>query len=239
MIKQAVILAAGKGTRMKELAVNEPKHVVSVAQRPFLFYLFENLSLAGIEKIIAVVGYQKEAAIKKIKGWHGQVDIIDQYEFVPAEKYGTLCPVLAAQQSVGKDAFLVINGDNLYSADDLRNLAADADFNYASGQVHDHPEKYGVLIKNENSLLERIIEKPKEYVGNLINSGLYAFTPEIFKAAESVSLSPRGEYELTDAVTNLAKAGRVKIKILKDYWLDLTKPEDVKVVEEFIKKNKI
>lgn len=239
MIQQAVILAAGKGTRMGELTVSEPKPLLAVAAKPFLFYLLENLTNAGIERIIVVLGHQKQIALEKITSWPGTVEVIDQYNFIPAEKYGTLCPVLAAKESVGSQPFLVVNGDNLYSTQDLRNLATDDSFNYASGQVHDHPERYGVLIKNDDNFLDKIIEKPVNYVGNLINTGLYAFTSEVFQAADAVTRSPRGEYELTDAVTNLAKARRVKVKILKDYWLDLTKPEDIKAVEDFVSRRNL
>ena len=82
-------------------------------------------------------------------------------------------------------------------------------------------------------------EKPEEFVGNLINTALYKFTPEIFKALDKIKLSPRGEYELTDAITILSKRGKVKVIKVKDWWLDLGCKEDIPKIEEFLKKKNI
>ena len=80
------------------------------------------------------------------------------------------------------------------------------------------------------------IEKPKEFYGNLTNIGLYKFTPDIWKALDQIGLSPRGEYELTDAISILAKQGKVKFLKLKEYWLDLGCKEDIPKVTEAIAK---
>ena len=99
----------------------------------------------------------------------------------------------------------------------------------------DDPSKYGVfLVVGET--LTKIIEKPKEFVGNMTNIGLYKFTPDIWKALDHIQLSPRGEYELTDAISLLAQHEKVKVLRLKNYWLDLGCKEDIPKVEEFIKK---
>ncbi|MBU1890282.1 hypothetical protein KJ782_02205, partial [Patescibacteria group bacterium] len=70
---------------------------------------------------------------------------------------------------------------------------------------------------------------------NMTNAGLYKFTPKIFEAIKNIGLSPRGEYEITDAISWLAQQHLVKIQELKDYWYDFGKPEDIKIVEEFLK----
>jgi len=86
--------------------------------------------------------------------------------------------------------------------------------------------------------LEKIIEKPKKFVGNLVNTGLYKFTPEVFKKIPQVKLSPRGEYELTDAITLLAKDKKVRIKIIKDYWMDFGNPGDIRKMSQFLDSRK-
>ena len=103
-------------------------------------------------------------------------------------------------------------------------------------------EEYGTLcplkcvkdIIKENFLMVTG-DSPKKYVGNLINTGLYKFTPEIFDKISKVRRSPRGEYELTDAITLLAKEKKVKIKKIKDYWLDFGNPADILKVSRFLK----
>ncbi len=240
MINIAVILAAGKGARMKDLSANQPKHVIAVDRRPFLFYLLDNLTKAGFKKLIVVVGYQKKVMIERLDKWIGlPLEIIDQTKYVPISHYGTLCPIQAVEHLLSNESFIAVNGDNLYSSRDLMMMRKVNGFSYIAGLKHSHPERYGVLIPGNSDRLQQIIEKPQKSVGDLINTGLYVFTPEIFSVLPLISLSERGEYELTDAVNILAKQGKVKIKILNDYWLDFTKPNDVVQVEQFIKTGKL
>ncbi|MFA4937176.1 MAG: sugar phosphate nucleotidyltransferase [Patescibacteria group bacterium] len=240
MITTAVILAAGKGTRMKELSAEQPKHVIEVARRPFLFYLLDNLNQAGFKKLVVVVGYQKKIMVERLSNWSGlPMEIVDQTKYVPSGHYGTLCPIQAVEHLLAEESFVAVSGDNLYSSRDLGTMKTGGEFNYVAGLVHDHPEKYGVLIPDRDNYLQQIIEKPQTPVGNLINTGLYSFTPEIFSILSEVTLSKRNEYELTDAVNILAKQGKVKIKKLNDYWLDFTKPDDVVIVDQFIKAGKL
>jgi len=106
-------------------------------------------------------------------------------------------------------------------------------YTYIAGFYHRHPEKYGVLFADDG-FLEKIVEKPKEHIGNLINTGLYKFTPEIFEAVNKIKPSVRGEYELTDAVTLLAGKKKVKIKQIQDYWLDFGNPGDIIKICRFL-----
>ncbi|MFH1112049.1 MAG: sugar phosphate nucleotidyltransferase [Patescibacteria group bacterium] len=240
MINTAVISAAGKGTRMKDLSATQPKHVIAVAERPFIFYLLDNLKQAGFNKLIVVVGYHKQVMIERLKKWQDlPIEIIDQAKYVPPDHYGTLCPIRAVEHLLGKESFVAVNGDNLYSSHDLEEIKKSDEVNYVAGLKHNHPEKYGVLISSANDYLKKIIEKPQTFVGNLINTGLYSFNPEIFSVISMVSISVRGEYELTDAINILALQDRVKIKKLRDYWLDFTKPEDIAQVEQFIKSGRL
>jgi len=93
------------------------------------------------------------------------------------------------------------------------------------------------LIRNGEDYLEKIIEKPTTYVGDLINTGLYKFTPSVFKRLPRISKSIRGEFEITDVINLLAKEKRVKIREIEDYWLDFGRPEDVQTISEFLNNN--
>ena len=90
------------------------------------------------------------------------------------------------------------------------------------------------MIVNDNKLI-KIIEKPQEYVGNLINIGLYKFTKDIWQALSEITPSARGELELVDAISILAAQNKVNALKLKNYWLDLGCLEDIPKVENFIK----
>jgi dTDP-glucose pyrophosphorylase len=246
MIKKVVIAAAGKGTRMLQLSQDRPKHLIEVKEKPFLCYLFNNLLRAGYQELILVAGYKyplMEKFLSDYKKRYGalfssgtKIDVLNQFDFLEKDDYGTLCPIKCISNII-RENFLVVYGDNLYSSRDLKSFNIDDDYNYVGGLCVDNPQEYGVFVKR-GDFLEEIIEKPKEFKGNLINTGLYKFTPEIFQKISEVELSPRGEYELTDAINLLAQEKKVKVKELKDYWLDFGKPEDIKKVSDFLEKEK-
>ncbi len=248
MINKVVIAAAGQGTRMLELSSNKSKHLINVKNRPFLAYLLDNLIKAGYNDIILVVGFKKELMedfikeyIKDYNDKELKIKIVDQYEVLgPKEKeYGTACPVKCVKSIVGMDRFIYVFGDNLFSVEDLKSMNIDDKFCYIAGIEQDHPEKYGVLIKDGDDFLEKIIEKPlagqaKEFVGNLVNAGLYKFTSDVFDKISEVKKSSRGEYEITDAISLLAKEKKVKIRKIKDCWHDFGNPEDVDKLSKFL-----
>ncbi|MEK7664815.1 MAG: sugar phosphate nucleotidyltransferase [Patescibacteria group bacterium] len=246
---KVVIAAAGQGTRMLHLSNNKPKHLINVKDRPFLAYVLDNLLAAGYKEIILVVGYKEDlmkeflddysCCLKNLPAEAGKkrkISFVSQYEFLgPKEKeYGTACPIKCVKNIIGKSNFIYLYGDNLYSIRDLKAMNIRDNYNYAAGLLHQNPEKYGVLVPN-NGLLKEIIEKPKEYISNLINAGLYKFTPDIFKKISKIKKSPRGEYEITDAISLLAKNKKVKIKIIKDCWIDFGNPGDVLKFSNFLK----
>jgi UDP-N-acetylglucosamine diphosphorylase / glucose-1-phosphate thymidylyltransferase / UDP-N-acetylgalactosamine diphosphorylase / glucosamine-1-phosphate N-acetyltransferase / galactosamine-1-phosphate N-acetyltransferase len=239
MLNKVLISAAGRGTRMLHLSQDRPKHLIEVNGKPFLYYVLNNLKLAGFHEFILVVGYKKEMMDEFFDQYKNEfnLQIINQFEVMGDEKYGTAMPLLAAEKYLANENFLAIYGDNLYSIEDLQALNIDDNFNYIAGLIHQHPEKFGVLIRDDQDFLEKIIEKPETYVGNLINTGLYKFTPDVFAKLPLVGLSSRGEYELTDAISMLAHEKKVKIKEIKNFWLDFGKPEDVQTISEFLNKN--
>jgi dTDP-glucose pyrophosphorylase len=252
MIKKVVIAAAGRGTRMLDLSKDRPKHLIEVGGRPFLYYLLSNLKKAGLEEMIMVVGYKKEVMEEFIKKYQDEFNlkVVNQFDLL-GDKYGTACPIECVEGLINED-FISVNGDNLYSVEALQQMNIEDDFVYVAGLRHNEPEKYGVLLAEEGDsnpskylngiqshYLYKIMEKPKDPMGDLVNIGLYKFTAEIFGAVKKINLSPRGEYELTDAISLLAKEKKVKIKMVGGYWLDFGKPDDVKTVEDFIREGKI
>ena len=229
MIEKAVIMAAGKGTRMLPLTKETPKQLIEINRKPFLYYLLDSLQKAGYKKFGIVASHKKEKIEAFIKEYGYDAEIIDQ-----GGTHGTAYAVKAAEKFVDGDNFIVLGGDNLWSVNDLSAMNKEDDLSYVAGYKVDDPSKYGVLVQRCGKLI-RIHEKPKEFVGNLINSGLYKFTPEVFEIINSLEKSPRGEYELTDAISVLAEKGEMKILKLQDFWLDLGCIEDIPKVEKFLK----
>jgi len=239
MIKKVVIAAAGQGTRMKELSKDKSKHLIEVHSKPFLCYLLDNLLEAGYTEFILVVGFRADLMHEFLKEYGYKATVVNQFDILgPKEKeYGTLCPLKCVRDLVHDEDFLAVYGDNLFSISDLESMNIDDDYCYVAGRIEKEcPEKYGVLI-SDNGLLKRIVEKPKEYVGNLVNTGMYKFTKEIFDKIPEVEISERGEYELTDALSLLAQENKVKIKKITDYWLDFGNPEDIPKLDKFLEES--
>ncbi len=241
MIKKVVIAAAGQGTRMLELSKDKSKHLINVQDRPFLAYLLDNILLAGYREIILVAGYREDMIRQFLKnykfgGLDYNIKIINQFDILgPKEKeYGTACPIKCVKDLIKNENFISLCGDNFYTVEDLKLMNIDDDYNYVAGVSNKHPEKFGVLIEDGDDFLEEIIEKPKKFVGDLINTSLYKFTPEIFDKVFQIGKSPRGEYEITDAVSLLAKEKKVKVKKLNDFWMDFGRPEDVEKLSKFL-----
>ena len=225
---KAVILAAGKGTRMLPLTEKVPKVLVKVNGKPFLYYVLKSLQKAGFNEFGIVVGYLREKITDFLKEYGFKAALIEQ-----TEQKGTGHALLQARAFCGDDDFIMLGGDNLWSVDDLKLMGNEDEFNYACGFAVEEPGKYGVFVVEGDNLV-KIVEKPQEFVGNLINTGLFNFKPEIFSALDKVELSPRGEIELTDAVSMLAKEGKVKVVRAK-WWVDLGCKEDIPKIEEFLR----
>ncbi|OGZ69001.1 MAG: hypothetical protein A3D44_00355 [Candidatus Staskawiczbacteria bacterium RIFCSPHIGHO2_02_FULL_42_22] len=239
-IKKVVISAAGPGTRMQELSKDKPKHLIEINQRPFLAYLLDNILDAGYQQIMLVVGYKQDLMKEFVDGYKKDhdcsIDIVSQFEVLgPKEKeYGTACPLKCVRDFVGNDQFISLVGDNFYSVEDLRLMNIDDQYCYVAGLKNDHPEKFGVLL-TDGEFLKEIIEKPKEFVGDLINTSLYKFTSDVFEKLPLIEKSPRGEYEITDVISLLAKDGKVKVKMVKDNWMDFGRPEDIEKFSGLLK----
>ncbi len=234
MIKKAVVMAAGKGTRMLPITKDIPKHMIEINGKPFLYYLLTALNEAGFDDIAVFVSYKKEQIIDYLK----QNPQLNASPIEQEEILGSAQTIKLAQNFVENDNFIAVGGDNLWSVRDLAAFNIDDNLNYIAGYEVENPEKYGVLVTKDNKLV-RIHEKPKEYVGNLISTGLYKFTPEIFNAIKQIKLSPRGEYEIPDAISILANEGKVNVIKLQDFWLDLGCPEDIPRVSDFLREKSI
>jgi len=248
MVKKVVIAAAGQGTRMLQLTKDKSKHLIEVNGKPFLAYVLDNLLKAGYSDFVLVVGYEAELIKRFLKGYGYNARVVNQFEILgdpghplgltPEKEYGTACPLKCVKDI--NEQFIYLCGDNFYSVEDLKAMNVDDEYNYVAGAESDYHENFGTLVAQPGEFpdfLEEIVEKSKEATGNLVNASLYKFTPEIFDKVSQIKKSPRGEYEITDAVSLLAKEKKVKIKKIKDFWMDFGKPEDIEKLSKFLDEN--
>lgn len=225
---KGVILAAGKGTRLRPLTDDKPKGLVEVAGRPILDYCFEQLSDLGADGFVVVVGYCKEQIIDRYGDEFDGVPITYAHQ---TEQRGLADAILAVEAHVDGD-FMLMLGDNIFRAnltDVVRRHQEDrADAAFLVEKVPDEEAgRYGVCVTNEYGEITDIVEKPADPPSNLVTTGFYTFTPAIFDACRLVQPSDRGEYELSDAVDLLIESGRTIDALRLDGWrIDIGYPDD-------------
>ena len=209
----AIILAAGKGTRLRPFTETIPKPLLDVQGRPILDWIIG--ALPPVDRLIVVVNYlaeQIEAYLAK------QTHVRNWTTVRQTEPRGTGDALMSCRDAVASDRVMVLNGDDLIGKADLARLAQ-VPMGILAHPV-DEPESFGILFrKGESNLVEKVVEKPQGLSApQLANIGAYLFPRSVFDL--TLPLSPRGEYEITDAVSQLAGAGAFEV-VEANYWLPI------------------
>lgn len=224
---KAVILAAGRGTRMGELTRETPKPLLPLNGRPMLHHIFDRIAAAGVAQVLLVTGYLADQ-MEAVAAGHGLPVTFRRQQ----EVNGTAKAALLAREWVAADPFLLTFGDILAEPQHYAGMRDDypgTDGVLAARHVAD-PWQGAAVYVDEHRRVERIIEKPPQGTSttNWNSAGIYVFSPRIFDELERVPLSQRGEYELTSAITQSIDAGRhLRMFPLDGDWLDVGRPEDL------------
>jgi bifunctional UDP-N-acetylglucosamine pyrophosphorylase/glucosamine-1-phosphate N-acetyltransferase len=208
----AVILAAGLGTRLRPHTLTKPKPLLPVRGRPILDWALGALPLA-VDRVLVVVHYLAEQFDTYLRGQRHFAAWQTIYQEKPR---GTGDALRACRDHLRSDRFLVLNGDDLYGARDLAALAA-----CPAGvmvQPVDEPRKFGIAFLRPDGKLDRLVEKPDLDGRHLANVGAYLFPRTVFDV--ELSLSARGEYEITDYVSALAARQPVDV-VQAQFWLPI------------------
>lgn len=225
---KAVILAAGRGTRMLPLTEHRPKPLVPVAGRPILEHIVGGLASAGIDEVCLVVGWHGE----QIEAHFGDGRRLGAHiSYVWQSEYGgTGAAVLLAEDFVGEDRFVLGWGDILVPPCNYRRLmqtfrAEQPEAMLAVNVVDDPWEGAAVYVRDGH--VERIIEKPDRGTSstNYNNAGLFVFGPELIGTLKQTRVSSRGELEVPSAIGTLLEGGlRIRALEIDGYWSDVARP---------------
>ena len=208
----AIIMAAGLGTRLQPHTFTTPKPLLPVQGRPILDWSLGSLPPV-VNRVLVVVNYLAE----QIEAYLGTQTHFAEWETVRQEvPRGTGDAVRSCKPQLRSGSVLVLNGDDLYGAADLAKLASCS----AGLLCHpvDEPEKFGIAFLKTDGTLEKLVEKPKLKGRMLANTGAYVFPRAIFE--RELQLSPRGEYEVTDYVSMLAAEQTVAV-VEATFWLPI------------------
>lgn len=226
---KGLILSGGHGVRLRPITYSQQKQLIPVANKPILFYCIEDLINSGISEIAIIVGPNKEQVMDTVRStdWDAELEFI--YQDAPR---GLAHAVKLSRDFMDEDKFVMYLGDNLLrggSAGFIRDFdETQVDASLLLTEVDD-PSQYGVaLVDEQNKVIKKLIEKPKNPPSNLSIVGIYGLTPIIFDAIESISPSWRGELEITDALHWLIENGyTVRYQRVSGWWKDTGQPRDI------------
>ncbi len=231
LLRKAVVLAAGRGTRMGGLTAETPKPMLLVEGKPLLQHVLEALAVTGVDRFFVVTGYHGEMIQRHFAGWSG-------IEFATQEPVnGTGTAARLAREFVAGDAFHLGYGDILCHPSGYQRCAQvllDNPETQAVLGVKDVDDPWrGAAVYVENGLITRIIEKPP--VGTSTtrwnSAGLYAMQAAIFPYLDRIQLSPRNEYELTSIFDMMLADGKhLRIAAIEDEWRDVGAPADLEAM---------
>jgi glucose-1-phosphate thymidylyltransferase long form len=225
---KAVVLAAGKGTRLRPLTEDKPKAMVEVDGKPLVAHCFDRLAELGAEEFVVVVGYMKEHIIEHFGDSYRDIPITYAHQ---REQKGLAHALLTVEDHIDEE-FMLMLGDNVFNAnlaDVVRRQREDrADAAFLVEEVPwEEASRYGVCDTNNLGEITEVVEKPEDPPTNLVMTGFYTFTPEIFHACHLVQPSNRGEYEISEAIDLLIRSGRTIDAIgLQGWRIDVGYPED-------------
>ncbi len=239
---KAVILAAGKGTRMKELTKELPKPMLEVEGKPILQHIVEGIAAAGVVEICVITGWQAET-IEDCFGDGSEFGVRIEYARQRVQDGTGKAPELA-KEFVGDDDFLLTYGDILVKPETYAAMCGkfgvgghDALLTVTGSE---DVTQGGLMFFDESFALARLVEKPSAKQVEALrkegwlktgepvwyNAGIYIFQPGLFEFTAKLEKSPRGEYELTDALSAMVESGRKIAGLeIEGRWVDVRDPE--------------
>jgi glucose-1-phosphate thymidylyltransferase len=229
MALKALVLAGGTGIRLRPFSYTTAKQLIPVAGEPVVRYCLEAIRAAGITEVGIVVGDRGDQFRQNLGDGR---DLGLRITYIDQERPDGLAHcVLIAREFLGEDDFLMCLGDNIVLegvgqlVEEFR--ANRTDTMLLLGKVDD-PSEYGVAVVDNTGRVERLVEKPDSYVGDLAVVGAYVFSPAIHRAVREIRPSGRGELEITEAIQWLVETGhRVVGHECPGYWKDAGRLADL------------
>jgi NDP-sugar pyrophosphorylase family protein len=232
---RAVILAAGKGTRMKEITRDIPKPMAPIKGRPMLDHIIGFIQAAGVTEFGIVVGY-RQSVVQEYFG-DGSLRGIRITYIEQREQNGTGAALHLAREYTGGETFFFTFGDVITPGENYGGMLDFYRTNTCDAliglNVVEDPYRGAAVYIDNKSVILRMVEKPPRGTSttNLNNGGIMVLPGDVFGYTARLTLSPRGEYELTDIFGMMREDGRVlKGYILSGYWKDVGTPLDLETV---------
>jgi glucose-1-phosphate thymidylyltransferase len=220
---KGLVLAGGTATRLFPLTIVTNKHLLPIYDRPMIYYPIETLTGMGITEAMVVVGGKSVGDVVELlaDGAHFGLDLTYRFQ---REALGIAHAIGLARKWVNGDAFCVVLGDNILRGPELASTAREFEEGpYDAGtllyRVPD-PQRFGVAELGPDGEVVGFEEKPLVPKSNLIPIGVYFLRPNAFPVIESLTMSGRGEFEITDVLNHFIGTGRFFAREYEGHWTD-------------------
>ncbi|KAH9672489.1 putative mannose-1-phosphate guanylyltransferase 3 [Citrus sinensis] len=239
---KALILVGGFGTRLRPLTLSVPKPLVDFANKPMILHQIEALKAVGVTEVVLAINYQPEVMLNFLKEFEKKLEIKITCS-QETEPLGTAGPLALARDKLIDDSgepFFVLNSD-VISEYPLKQMI---EFHRGRGGEAsimvtnvDEPSKYGVVVMEETTgKVEKFVEKPKNFVGNKINAGIYLLNPSVL---DRIELKPTSIEK--EVFPEIAAENKLFAMVLPGFWMDIGQPKDyitgLRLYLDFLQKN--
>jgi glucose-1-phosphate thymidylyltransferase len=234
---KGVILAGGSGTRLKPFTKIINKHLLPVGPFPMLHWSILKLKEAGVEEVLIITNNESIAHFQTMFGSGESYQINLSYKAQP-HAGGISHGLALAKDFVNGERFILLLGDNIFE-DSLKPYIQSFISQKESAKVLlkevDDPERYGVgVIDEDRRIITSIVEKPTSFVSNFCVTGIYMYDSLVFSYIEKLTVSARGELEITDVNNMYIANDSLTYEMLDGWWVDAGTHESLYEANQFV-----
>tara|TARA_A100001234_G_scaffold211695_1_gene212556 strand:- start:1695 stop:2555 length:861 start_codon:yes stop_codon:yes gene_type:complete len=239
MIKKGIILAGGSGTRLSPLTKAVNKQLLPIHDKPMIFYPLSVMMLANIRNILIIVNPGQIENFKNLLGDGSRFGVKINYK-IQLKPKGLPDAFNLGKKFIGNDSVALILGDNFFYGQSLTQKLEKSSKHKKGATVFlkevTEPENFGVAKIYKNKI-ERIVEKPKNFISKNAITGLYFFDKNVSKYAAKLRPSKRGELEITDLLNKYKKIKKLKFELIGRgaIWSDAGKIEDLSNISNYVR----
>jgi dTDP-glucose pyrophosphorylase len=227
----AVVLAAGRGTRLGSLTEQVPKAMVEIGNKPILERIVDDIVASGLREIVFVIGHLGDI----IRSHFGERDSRGAtFQYVEQRYLNGTGGALQLAEPLTPADFIVVFADSFFTPNTIARIVM-SNWRNAIGAIRvDNPQRYGILETTLENRILAVAEKPADPKSNLAIAGIYKLQADSWKYIRKIKPSPRGELELPDAVSSMIDDGFEFGAIEIPFMADIGTPEELKRVRRLV-----
>lgn len=220
---KGIVLAGGRGTRLYPLTHAVSKQLLPIYKKPMIYYPLNTLKSMGIKDILIITADHIQCRLFEDQLKDGKQYGLNLSYVVQSSPRGLPDAFIVGESFIGEDDVALILGDNVFITSETIKATPNTIFTYKVKQ----PDAYGVVKLTDEGYIDKLVEKPTEFVSNDAVVGLYIFNNSVVRAAKTLSPSSRGELEIVDLIKCMDATKKVEVQQLDGFWFDCGTHDDL------------